>query len=136
MDFQIDDGGGMFDCSPEGVRMEGEGLQSSRRFAVAYLFEHVHDNPSESEWQGRGGVLGKVMRRLDIPRTPCTVFARSSRMSLNRLRTKIPMTRILAPLSVVSAGEKSNSIHPQPSLSRQVMTPVIDEHKCFRWHLS
>ena len=35
--FQIDDGGGMFDCSPEGIRMEGEGLQSSCRFAVAYL---------------------------------------------------------------------------------------------------
>ena len=80
--FLIDDGGGMFDCSPEGVRMEGEGLQSSRRFAVAYLFEHVHGKPPESEWQGRGGVLGKVMRRLDIPQTPGTVFERSSRMSL------------------------------------------------------
>ena len=78
--LQIDDGGGMFDlyCSPEGICMEGEGLQSSRRFAVAYLFEHVHGNPQESEWQGRGGVLGKVMRRLDIPQTPGTVFERSS----------------------------------------------------------
>ena len=42
--------------------MEGEGLQASRRSAIAYLFEHVHGNPPESEWQGRGGVLGKVMR--------------------------------------------------------------------------
>ena len=47
--FEIDDDGGMFDCSPEGIRMEGEGLQSSRRCAIAYLFEHVHGNPSESE---------------------------------------------------------------------------------------
>ena len=47
--------------------MEGEGLQSSRRCAIAYLFEHVHGNPPESEWQGHGGVIGQVMRRLDIP---------------------------------------------------------------------
>jgi hypothetical protein len=65
--FEIDDDGNMFDCTPEGVRMVGEGLQSSRRCAIAYLFEHVHGNPPESEWQGHGGVIGQVMRRLDIP---------------------------------------------------------------------
>ena len=122
-----------FDCSPEGIRMEGERLQSSRRCAVAYLFEHVHGNPQESEWQGRGGVLGKVMRRLDIPRTPCTVFRKVFKDVAKAIKNKIPMTRILAP---VSAGGKSNSIHPQPSFSRQIMTHVIDEHKCFRWNLS
>ena len=58
--FQIDDDGSMFDCSPEGIRMEGEGLQSSRRCAIAYLFEHVHGNAPESEWQGRGGCWGAV----------------------------------------------------------------------------
>ena len=55
--FEIDDDGGMFDCSPEGIRMEGEGLQSSRRCAIAYLFEHVHGNPAEGEWQRRPSLL-------------------------------------------------------------------------------
>jgi hypothetical protein len=55
--FEIDDGGGMFDCSPEGIRMEGEGLQSSRRCAIAYLFLHVQGNPPESEWQRRPSLL-------------------------------------------------------------------------------
>jgi hypothetical protein len=55
--FEIDDDGAMFDCSPEGIRMEGEGLQSSRRCAIAYLFEHVHGNPPESEWQRRPSLL-------------------------------------------------------------------------------
>jgi len=36
--FEIDDDGGMFDCSPEGIRMEGEGLQSSCRCAIAICF--------------------------------------------------------------------------------------------------
>ena len=55
--FEIDDDGGMFDCSPEGIRMEGEGLQSSRRCVIAYLFLQVQDNPPDSEWQRRPSLL-------------------------------------------------------------------------------
>ena len=55
--FEIDDDGGMFDCSPEGIRMEGEGLQSSRRCVIAYLLLQVQDNPPDSEWQRRPSLL-------------------------------------------------------------------------------
>ena len=75
--YLIDDEGDMFETS-NGKRMEGEGLQASRRCAIAYLFEHSFGNPAKSAWKGRGGVIAKVMRRLDIPpkstQLVCKVF--------------------------------------------------------------
>jgi hypothetical protein len=67
--FVIDADGDMFECTSTGSRMKGEGLQASRRSAIAYFFEHIYGNPGESEWHGRGGILGKVMLRLEIPPT-------------------------------------------------------------------
>lgn len=63
--FVINDDGDMFE-STDDKRMVGEGLQASRRSAIAYSFDHIYGNPAKSEWSGRGGVLAKVMNRLDI----------------------------------------------------------------------
>jgi hypothetical protein len=63
--FVINDDGDMFECTAD-KRMVGEGLQASRRSAIAFSFDHIYGNPARSEWSGRGGVLAKVMHRLDI----------------------------------------------------------------------
>jgi hypothetical protein len=65
--FLIDDDGDMFENANDGHRMSGEGLQASRRCAIAYLFEHVFGNPAESLWKGRRGIISQVMNRLNIP---------------------------------------------------------------------
>ena len=65
--FVFDDDGDMFERTTARNRMEGEGLQASRRCAIAYFFEHIYGNPAESEWHGRGGVVAQVMLRLEIP---------------------------------------------------------------------
>jgi len=65
--YDINDDGEMFECTADKRRMVGEGLQASRRCAIAYFFEHIFGNPDESEWAGRGGVISRVMKRLHIP---------------------------------------------------------------------
>ena len=65
--FLIDDDGDIFENATDGHRMSGEGLQASRRCAIAYLFEHVFGNPAESLWKGRRGIISQVMNRLNIP---------------------------------------------------------------------
>jgi len=49
--FEINDDGDMFENTADKRRMVGEGLQASRRCAIAYFFEHVYGNPDESEWE-------------------------------------------------------------------------------------
>ena len=64
--FYTDFDGVLWEKRPNGERV-GEGLEASRRTAIAYLFECVYGCPGEGQWNGRGGVLAQVMCRLNIP---------------------------------------------------------------------
>ena len=50
--FVVDDDGDMFDNTP-GNRMVGEGLQCSRRCAIAYFFERIFGNPALQRANGK-----------------------------------------------------------------------------------
>ena len=42
-------------------------LASQRRGAIAFLYEHIHESPDESEWKGTDGTIQKISRALHIP---------------------------------------------------------------------
>ena len=45
----------------------GPGMSAARRTTISFFYHHHFGSPPETEWDGRGGVLHQIMRRVGIP---------------------------------------------------------------------